>query len=165
MGVVTCRHLCAHDRRVFVALELTEELPPPEELSVCLKRWVGEPVKTVIIPTRLFITNRGGFPVLSKEHQDLVKAFFRFKIHVVVKGMSFHDPSGVEQAADGSPDTRGGSHSLYLQYIRYLYGQAKGEASSQEGWHQAYNDYLQAPLQPLMDNLESQVRHRKQPLQ
>jgi protein arginine N-methyltransferase 5 len=60
------RHMCGHDRRLFVALELTQELPPAPALAACVARWGGEPVVALIVPTRLFLTNKGGFPVLGR---------------------------------------------------------------------------------------------------
>ena len=56
-----------------VALEITEDLPPQSVLD----RWVGEPVKAVIVPTRVFLTNRKGFPTLSRRHQDFVTAMIK----------------------------------------------------------------------------------------
>lgn len=146
--------MCGHDRRLFVALELTEEVPEsPEDLDLCLRRWVGEPVKTVVVPSRLFLTNKSGYPVLSKEHQDILKTFFRFKIHVVVKGMSHHH----SPTTNDKPYYPPGGMALYLLYIKHLHAQEQKKGSSQANWYQPYNDHLQAPLQPLMDNLESQI--------
>jgi hypothetical protein len=42
--------------------EITADLPSRE----VLRRWLGEPVKAIILPTSIFLTNRKGFPVLSK---------------------------------------------------------------------------------------------------
>lgn len=33
------------------------------------RRWLGEPVRAVILPTKIFTTNAKGFPVLSPAHQ------------------------------------------------------------------------------------------------
>jgi len=44
----------------FVALEISAELPPEEELE----RWCGEPVKAAILPTSLFLTNKKGMRVI-----------------------------------------------------------------------------------------------------
>ena len=41
---------------IYTALELSKNLP---SLSY-LDRWCGEPVKTVVIPTEVFITNKKG---------------------------------------------------------------------------------------------------------
>lgn len=54
------------------ALELTEDLPSTE----VLERWAGEPVKAVIIPTKIFLTNKAGYPALSQKHKMfLIKMF------------------------------------------------------------------------------------------
>lgn len=69
------------------------------------------------------------------------------KIHVILKGRSLH--------------CGGTSLVPYFQYLRHLHGVARSEYLSQmtpgEVICESYNDILQAPLQPLMDNLESQI--------
>lgn len=45
-----------YDKRVGVVLELTADLPSQE----LLKRWLGEPVKAIIIPTSIFHNNKKG---------------------------------------------------------------------------------------------------------
>lgn len=47
-------------------VEMTADLP-----SVGVqRRWMAEPLRAVIFPTSIFLTNRKGFPVLSKvRHQ------------------------------------------------------------------------------------------------
>lgn len=54
-------------------LEMTADLPAQS----ILERWVGEPVKAVIVPTKIFLTNKKGFPTLSRRHQDFVTAMIR----------------------------------------------------------------------------------------
>ena len=44
------------DLELFVALEISTELPSEEELE----RWCGEPVKAAILSTSLFLTNKKG---------------------------------------------------------------------------------------------------------
>lgn len=56
-----------------VVLEMTADLPAQSILD----RWVGEPVKAVIVPTRVFLTNKKGFPTLSRRHQDFVTAMIK----------------------------------------------------------------------------------------
>ena len=65
------RTLCEESPKLFLALELTEDLPNDQMID----RWYSEPVKCIIIPTSLFITNRSGFPVLSKAHQHILHKF------------------------------------------------------------------------------------------
>ena len=45
----------------------------------------------------------------------------------------------------------------FYQYLEYLMTNLE-DMDSVERFAKGYEDYLQAPLQPLMDNLESQVR-------
>ena len=62
---------------------MTEDLPPRQTLQ----RWRGEPVKAIIFPTSIFLTNKKGFPVLSKPHQLFVLEMYQFKIQVILKGL------------------------------------------------------------------------------
>lgn len=131
---------------MFVALELTEDLPPDEGgvLDRVIARWAGEPIKAVFIHTSVFVTNQRGYPVLSRFHQRLLMKLLEFRIHVVLSGRPLHGTDG--------------SHLQYFQYIQHLHSQlGKAAGDSLNSWVQPYNDYLQAPLQPLMDNLESQI--------
>jgi protein arginine N-methyltransferase 5 len=59
------RTLVGPTAKLAVALELTADLPPPSAIA----RWLGEPVRGVIVPTSIFLTNKKGYPVLSKAHQ------------------------------------------------------------------------------------------------
>lgn len=43
-------------KRVGVALELSADLPTEE----VIKRWLGEPVKAIIVPTSIFHNNKKG---------------------------------------------------------------------------------------------------------
>lgn len=66
-------------------LELTADLPPQS----ILERWVGEPVKAVIAPTSIFLTNKKGFPTLSRRHQDFVTALIRYKDSRAAAALTF----------------------------------------------------------------------------
>jgi protein arginine N-methyltransferase 5 len=48
------RTLLKPTTKIAVALELTADLPPPAALA----RWMGEPVRGVIIPTSIFLINK-----------------------------------------------------------------------------------------------------------
>ena len=65
--------ICDHHKKLGVALELTCDLPSND----VIERWLGEPIKTVILPTKVFLTNRKGYPVLSKAHQVVVQRLFK----------------------------------------------------------------------------------------
>lgn len=69
------RTLCDSQRRINVVLELSTNLPDEEVLD----RWLAEPIKCVMVSTNLFLTNKRGYPVLSKPHQNFLKKLF--KVH------------------------------------------------------------------------------------
>lgn len=130
------RTLCEFNSSLGVALEATEDLPPRQTLQ----RWRGEPVKAIIFPTSIFLTNKKGFPVLSKPHQSFVLEMYQFKIQIILKGRARH----------------AGGYEIYLQYLEHLRLKLF-PVPEQDRFESPYYDYLQAPLQPLMDNLESQT--------
>ena len=82
-----------------MALEITADLP---EKNI-LKRWLGEPIRCVILPTSVFATNKKGYPVLSKPHQSFVKDLMRMHIQFLITGQKRH-----------------GDVKLYQQYLDYL---------------------------------------------
>jgi len=57
------------------ALELPRKLPDEKVLA----RWLGEPVRAVIISTKNFLTNETGYPVLSKPHQAFLHRLMRVR--------------------------------------------------------------------------------------
>ena len=67
------RTLCDSNKKIGAVLELTADLPPEQEIE----RWTGEPVKALVVPTGIFITNKKGFPVLSRAHQNVVRVFLK----------------------------------------------------------------------------------------
>ncbi|CAH0699156.1 unnamed protein product [Spodoptera exigua] len=122
------------DKRVGVALELSADLPPED----VIKRWLGEPVKVVIVPTSIFYNNKKGFPVLSRPHQQLVVSLIEHEAQVLVTG------------------ARRSNVEYYLQFLyriwkRRPYFGDDPMLSYARGWE----DYLQTPLQPLADNLDT----------
>ena len=55
------------------ALEMPQDLPD----GVLVDRWFAEPVKAVFLPTAIFLTNKAGYPVLSKGHQAVLRRFMQ----------------------------------------------------------------------------------------
>ncbi|KAF7137514.1 hypothetical protein RHSIM_Rhsim07G0173800 [Rhododendron simsii] len=152
------RLLCEHHSQLSIALDVLCSLPSANSLG----RWFGEPVRAAIIHTNSFLTNARGYPCLSKRHQRLMTAFFNHSIQIVVSGTPVHNlPLGnSELAADHTDNHIDGTqrHSLrpYLDYVSYLY-QKMDPLPEQERFELGYRDFLQSPLQPLMDNLEAQT--------
>jgi len=133
------RALCDGHPSLGVSLELTADLPP----RTAMDRWFGEPVKAVVLPTSIFLTNAKGYPTLSTRHQQLVIRFLSHGVQFIIKGRG----------------RKGEGHSGLLPYLQYVTHLATRRAPLSDGerFVAPYLDFLQAPLQPLMDNLESQT--------
>jgi protein arginine N-methyltransferase 5 len=129
------RNLCSHHKKFSPVLELNSKDVPSEEIC---NRWLGEPLKAVIVPTHIFLTNNKGFPVLSREYQVFLKKLFKLNVQFIISGAVLHKDI-----------------IYYYQYMDHLYGSQ--EQNSVEKFSKGYEDYLQTPLQPLMENLESQT--------
>ncbi|KAF7390207.1 hypothetical protein HZH68_012064 [Vespula germanica] len=129
------RTVCDYDKKLAIALIVSHDLPESEEID----RWLGEPVRCLILPTTLFITNKKGYPVLSKAHQILIKKFAMLEVQFILTGAN-----------------RYSSITLYHNYLDYLWKNCQIDGPV-ERFARGYEDYLQCPLQPLMDNLESQT--------
>lgn len=129
------RSVCNFEKKLGLALEITADVPPEEEVA----RWMGEPIKCIIMPTTLFMTNKKGYPVLSRSHQALVKQLANLDIQVIVRGASRHTDI-----------------KYYQQYLDHFW-QTMLQTDAVTAYARGYEDYLQCPLQPLMDNLESQT--------
>ncbi|XP_038070287.1 protein arginine N-methyltransferase 5-like [Patiria miniata] len=133
----TLRRVCHHHKRLGVALEISTDLPPQSVIN----RWMGEPLKCAIFSTTLFLTNKKGYPVLSKAHQMVVNKLFRLDVQMMITGINRHPDKGIR---------------AYQQYMDHLY-QNQQPLTGVEAFAKGYEDYLQCPLQPLADNLESQT--------
>jgi protein arginine N-methyltransferase 5 len=126
---------------------------------------IGLGVVGITLPTEGFLTNKKGYPTLSKKMQSVVEFVMKRggeKIRWVLSGQKAHHPGGEDanMVDVGSQSSSEGNHSGYLHYLQYLFHVRNRpsvvavldneEASAERG----YLDYLQAPLQPLADNLE-----------
>ncbi|XP_032513622.1 protein arginine N-methyltransferase 5 [Danaus plexippus] len=122
------------DKRIGVVLEISADLPSKDIVN----RWLGEPVKAIILPTSLFHNNKKGYPVLSRAHQQIVVSMVERDAQVIVSG------------------ARRSNIVYYLQYLYRLWKRRPYVVddpmlSYARGWE----DFLQTPLQPLADNLDT----------
>ncbi|CAF97718.1 unnamed protein product, partial [Tetraodon nigroviridis] len=131
------RALCDYNKRVCLALEIGPDVPS----DTVIDKWLGEPIKAAVLPTSIFLTNKKGFPVLSKAHQRIIFSLFKLETQFIFTGTSRHSEKDFRS---------------YLQYLEYL-NQNRPAPNAYELFAKGYEDYLQSPLQPLMDNLESQT--------
>lgn len=151
------RVLCEHHNQLCIALDILSSLPTNNSLG----RWFGEPVRAAILHTDAYLTNAKGYPCLSKRHQKLITRFFDHSVQVVLSGRLVHNISEKVSSVPEDDNQFEGTpikHTLrpYLDYVSYLY-QKMDPLPDQERFEIGYRDYLQSPLQPLMDNLEAQT--------
>ncbi|KAK0545917.1 hypothetical protein OC845_004860 [Tilletia horrida] len=135
------RSISAYSNRLQIVLDLAFPLPGPASLS----RWAAEPIAGIWLPAQSFLANAKGYPVLSKAAQGFVRSLARRRPFVALAGTQTPPPS--------HPQVRS-QPAAYLQYIRYLEGSMPAEGAVNT-FARGYADWLQAPLQPLMDNLEN----------
>lgn len=131
------RNLCDTPSNLKVALTLTGN----DYSEGVLQRWFGEPVRAVSLCCSLFVMNAAGFPTLPPALRVVVCGFHERKVHVVLSGRSRHK--------DGLLP--------YKLYLCHLCQQQSSKIDSREEFEGPFYDYLQVPLQPLGDNLESQT--------
>ncbi|KAJ5697690.1 hypothetical protein N7488_011374 [Penicillium malachiteum] len=161
------RKTCKYHTRLFVALTMPKQLPP---LSV-QSRWHSEPVHLLSIDSSSFLKNQKGYPVLSKAHQALIAKLMRLRtapwilLCNVGPIPGLEDPeepentqmSGSDYPSLSQPGTTNKKYNdptPHLSYIRNLQ-QRQPPRTPIERFGVGYQDYLQAPLQPLTVNLES----------
>lgn len=124
---------CDYHKSVYLALELSIDLPDQQELD----RWLGEPIKAVIAPTSIFLTNKTGFPVLSRPHQVFLSKLFDLDACVFLSGKSDQDIQP------------------YFKYLSFIHDSSKSDKLYSYSY--AYEDLLQVPLQPLINDLDNNM--------
>lgn len=152
-----------------VALSLPRHLPSMSVQS----RWHSEPVHLLTVDTTSFLKNQKGYPVLSKAHQALISRFMRLRNPPwillcdvgPIPGLEADDTTDTNQSVQSNSDFPSLSQAAatskkhydpapHLAYIRNLQ-QRQPSRTAIERFGVGYQDYLQAPLQPLTVNLES----------
>lgn len=135
-------------------------------------RWHSEPVHLFTIDPNTFIKNQKGYPVLGKSHQAMISRFMRLRTAPWILLCDVGSLPGLEEDPSGAnvlnlPGTEypslvqaAASNKKYidptphLSYMRNLQ-QRQPPRTAIERFGVGYQDYLQAPLQPLTVNLES----------
>ncbi|MBN3271848.1 ANM5 methyltransferase, partial [Polyodon spathula] len=121
------RTLCDYNKRTCLAIEIGADLPS----EAVIDKWLGEPIKAAILPTSIFLTNKKGFPVLSKLHQRIIFRLFKLDAQFIFTGSNRHSDKEFRS---------------YLQYLQYL-SENRPAPNSYEVFAKGYEDYLQSPLQ------------------
>lgn len=114
-----------------------------------VRRWFCEPIRMLLISNATFCPNNKGFPVFSKAHQNMLTKYMRLRPvpYVLLEQTEF--PPLLRAAIKIKHED-----DAYLIYLRHLQKNQPPQ-STVERFGSGYQDYLQSPLQPLADNLES----------
>ena len=95
-----------------------------------------------MVATESFSSNQKGFPVLSKSSQYVINALFKLNCQGILIGANHVNKiMGIR---------------TYTQYLQHLWT-IRDEDTGVRDFARGYEDFLQCPLQPLQDNLESQT--------
>lgn len=131
------RNLIGHKSQLGVALEFTQDIP-----ELCeLEKWLAEPVRAAILHTSIFQTNTKGAPILSPAHVEFLKMLLDHGVQIVISGPPLHKSK---------------SGNIYQRYITHIFSRMPPLTEVKKKLGPFY-DYLQQPLQPLMDNLPSSI--------
>lgn len=109
-----------------------------------MDRWFAEPIRVVLLSSSTFSPNPTGYPALSKNHQALLTKYTKQRPTPYIL---LSDQRAASEKVRYEPLS-------YLVYIRHLQKNQPPQ-STVEKYGSGYQDYLQTPLQPLSDNLES----------
>ncbi|KAK3861183.1 hypothetical protein Pcinc_032814 [Petrolisthes cinctipes] len=120
-------------KKIGLMIEVSADLPDQSVVD----RWLGEPIRCAVLPTSIWLTNKKGFPVLSRSHQLFVRSLNKLHAQFIISGPLRHQ-----------------HYKFYQQYLEHI---TRMELDPLTDFARGYEDYLQCPLQPLMDNLESQT--------
>lgn len=117
----------------------------------------------LVFPRTTFLRNAKGYPVLHKTHQRYLTRVMRLRLPpwILLGEVGATDGVGADSAtAAGEPTPaeasgrRASEPVPHLRYMRHLQ-QTQPARPAIERFGQGYQDYIQSPLQPLTDNLES----------
>ncbi|KAI0099290.1 PRMT5 arginine-N-methyltransferase-domain-containing protein [Nemania sp. FL0031] len=167
------RTVCNYDARLFVGLRVPRVLPARELQT----RWFSEPLQYLTYGPSTFQTNKAGHPSLGRAHQELVHTYMRLKhapyFLLCDVGPELQDGPAAAQPVDTSstsefpalgdaattqpvkPVHKIQGHNAYLAYFRHLERQQEPYSDLELNTLTNFQDWLQSPLQPLSDNLES----------
>ncbi|KAJ5077211.1 protein arginine n-methyltransferase 5 [Anaeramoeba ignava] len=139
------RDACNSNPHLSVALELTGS----RVSESFIEKWMIEPVKYLVLPFGIFSKNKKSKPFLKKELEEIVLKFMVHNTHLIIK--------------IGNNDVRNLDKKLIeeealnrFHYLQYLTTKLP-TLSRDEKIDLEYSNDLQLPLQPLMDNLESEI--------
>lgn len=175
------RSTCNYDLRLHVALQIPRAIPEKDLQN----RWFAEPMHYLTVGPDVFQKNKGGYPSLSKHHQEMIFSYMRLKAvpwillcDVGPDASNFQtDDMSVLSAVNRPPVTEDDFPSLsdahspaatsrpdpsfragadaHVAYLQWLENQQPPFTALESPTLTSFQDWLQSPLQPLSDNLES----------
>ena len=165
----------------YLALDVPRSLPPPSIQS----RWRSEPIRILIFNASTFSLNDGGYPILSRAHQTLISKCMKLRsppwillsdigpipgtttstalsdsnLSPSTTADAFPLPSEAatqlqKKSVNKSSSSKPPDQTPHLSYFRFLQ-KRQPPRTILERFGAGFQDYLQSPLQPLTDNLES----------
>ncbi|ROW10723.1 hypothetical protein VPNG_05120 [Cytospora leucostoma] len=165
----TIRSVSEYSNRLFVALRVPRRLPEKELQT----RWFAEPLHYLTLGPNTFQLNKTGNPSLSRHHQDWIFSCMRLKnapwfllydigpspsdLQVAAKAAETlqSDFPTLSDAARSTALTSAPGVNAYVLYMSYLERQQQPYSQLETQTLTGFQDWLQSPLQPLSDNLES----------
>lgn len=164
----TIRSVCDYSMRLFVALRVPRRAPEKR----LQERWFAEPLHYLTIDKKVFQKNPAGHPSLSRDQQELINRYMRLKNHpwLILSNIgpdaeslnNLPDPMAVEfpsleEASRALKENRKAAPAVnpYVDYMRYVERNQAPFSTMETQTLVGFQDWLQSPLQPLADNLES----------
>ncbi|KAK2593400.1 hypothetical protein QQS21_008888 [Conoideocrella luteorostrata] len=175
------RSTCSYSLRLFVALQIPRVMPEKDLQD----RWFAEPLHYLTIGPGVFQKNKGGYPSLSRHHQDMIFTYMRLKTvpwillcdvgpdasKFKADDASILSAANRPQLADDEFPSLSEAHNLaaersqgqsvrpgadaHIAYLQWLEYQQPPFTPLESPTLTSFQDWLQSPLQPLSDNLES----------
>ncbi|KAH8677593.1 protein arginine N-methyltransferase [Xylariales sp. PMI_506] len=163
------RSVCDYDGRLFVAVRMPRKMP----IKGVQTRWFSEPVQYLTLGPQVFQANKGGHPALTQYHQEMIESYMRLKVApyflLYDVGPEVEDiaesveaanvqefPTLAEAASQPKRQAQKFTETNpYVMYLRYIERQQEPIPVLEQGTLTNFQDWLQSPLQPLSDNLES----------
>ncbi|KIV87234.1 hypothetical protein PV11_02792 [Exophiala sideris] len=156
------RSICKYPSRLCVALSIPKLLPPTPIQS----RWYSEPVRVITLDAQVFAKNTKLYPVLPRAHQAFISRFVSLRsppwfllcnvgpIPATTNSTNGANGTTFPTIAEAAENPHIKDPTPHLSYMRNL--QSKQPVpTALDRFGAGYQDYLQAPLQPLTVNLES----------
>ncbi|KAF3936344.1 hypothetical protein ABW19_dt0210169 [Dactylella cylindrospora] len=165
----TIRTSARYSLRLGLALQINYSIPN----SHATNRWFAEPIRYLILESQAYVLNSKGYPVLTKPHQAMVQKFARKNPFYLLSNIRHAEftrdeetsaetsysldfpplaPKGARQTE--ATKTRRDDPQSYRKYLQHLL-ETMPPPPSLDSFGAGYQDFLQSPLQPLADNLES----------